>query len=447
MNGSGTPAGTPARLPAGPAGPGGGHGAHALLEMDAAAWRGAASATLRSATLDLSIIVPVYDEQENLPALHERLTAVLGALGRWNDADGCHGDLTPAPSPAVRERHRKARTALKDVEYEVLYIDDGSSDASFAVLAGLAKRDPHVRVIRFRRNFGQTAAMAAGIDYARGAVLLFLDADLQNDPADIPRLWDMLQHGYDVVSGWRRHRQDAPAGSGVWAVGARVHALLTRTLPSRVANWLISRVTGVHLHDYGCSLKAYRREVLEEVRLYGEMHRFVPAYAARVGARIGELEVQHQPRWRGTSKYGVGRTGKVLLDLVTVKFLSSVGTKPIYLFGGCGAALMLASGGSGVAMVAQKLVRGVSLIQTPLLLLSTMLFILGVQAIMLGLLAELVVRTYYESQGKPIYIVREVINGTADCGRSSPPRGGGDESPQSTALSPDLCAGSAASSP
>jgi hypothetical protein len=363
--------------------------------------------------------VPVYNEQENLPALHERLAAVLGALGRWSDAPGCNGEPAPAPRPSVRlldgstlrpKGSRTARPAAPAVAYEVLYIDDGSSDASFAVLAGLAQRDPRVRVIRFRRNFGQTAAMAAGIDYARGAVLLFLDADLQNDPADIPRLWAMLQHGYDVVSGWRRQRQDAPAGAGAWAVGARVHALLTRTLPSRVANWLISAVTGVRLHDYGCSLKAYRREVLEEVRLYGEMHRFVPAYAARVGARIGELEVQHQPRRRGKSKYGVSRTGKVLLDLVTVKFLSSVGTKPIYLFGGCGAALMLASGGSGVAMVTQKLVRGVSLIQTPLLLLSTMLFILGVQAIMLGLLAELVVRTYYESQGKPIYIVREVIN-------------------------------------
>lgn len=313
--------------------------------------------------LALSVIIPVYNEQDSLAELQARLQGVLPALG---------------------------------CTYEVLYIDDGSTDGSFAVLRELARRDPHVRVVRFRRNFGQTAAMAAGIDYARGSVLVFLDADLQNDPADIPRLVARLAEGYDVVSGWRRHRRDA---------------LLTRTLPSRLANWLISRVTGVHLHDYGCSLKAYRREVLDEVRLYGEMHRFVPAYAARVGARICEIEVQHHPRRHGASKYGLGRTLKVLLDLVTVKFLASFATKPIYLYGGMGALLIALSGVSGVAMVVQKLVRGVSMIQTPLLLLSAMLFILGVHSIMLGLLAELLVRTYHESQGKPIYIVREVLDG------------------------------------
>src|SRR5919108_6308529 len=241
----------------------------------------------------VSIVVPLFNEEENVPLLHERLQKAVAPLGG----------------------------------YEIVYVDDGSTDGTFTRLSQIAAADPHVRVVRFRRNFGQTAALQAGIDYSQGEKLVFLDGDLQNDPADIPRLLQVLDEGHDVVSGWRKHRQDS----------------LMRRLPSRVANWLISRVTGVVLKDYGCTLKAYRREVLDNVRLYGEMHRFIPAYAAWAGASVTEIEVAHHPRSFGKSKYGLSRTLRVLLDLMTAKFLGSFSSKPIYLFGAVAFALWTAA--------------------------------------------------------------------------------------------------------
>jgi glycosyltransferase involved in cell wall biosynthesis len=303
----------------------------------------------------------VYEEEDNIPLLHDQITAAMGPAG---------------------------------VSYEVIYVDDGSQDASFARLSAIATADPTATVIQFRRNFGQTAALAAGMAHARGDILVFLDADLQNDPADIPRLLARLDEGYDVVSGWRVDRQDAA---------------LSRRLPSRLANSLISSVTGVHLHDYGCTLKAYRREVVEHIQLYGEMHRFIPAHAAWVGARIAELPVQHHPRRYGKSKYNLTRTMKVVLDLLTVKFLGSYSTKPIYVFGGLGLITILLSFLSGIVLLWNKFVNGVSMIQSPVLLLAAMLFMIGVQLILMGFLAEIGVRTYHESQAKPTYVVRQIV--------------------------------------
>lgn len=320
--------------------------------------------------VDVSVIAPVYNEEGNLAPLHEKLTQVLESLGR---------------------------------SFEIVYVDDGSRDQSFAELAAIAAADQRARVVQLRRNFGQTAAIAAGIDHARGAVFVFIDADLQNDPADIPRLLALIDEGYDVVSGWRKNRQDAA---------------ISRKLPSHIANGLISRVTGVHLHDYGCTLKAYRAELLDHVNLYGEMHRFIPAYLAQVGARVTELPVNHLPRVRGKSKYGIMRTGKVILDLLTVKFLGSFATKPIYVFGGGGLLLILLSFLVGIAMVWQKLALGVSMIQTPLLLLAAILFLMGFQTILMGLLCELLMRTYHESQGKRTYVVRQVLNYSTAQGRT-----------------------------
>ncbi len=277
-----------------------------------------------------------------------------------------------------------------------MLVDDGSRDRSPEILRALARQDPeHVRVVLLRRNFGQTAAIAAGIDHARGQVIVLLDADLQNDPADIPKLLAKLDEGYDVVSGWRKHRQDP---------------FLTRVLPSRLANALISWVTGVHLHDYGCTLKAYRREVLREFRLYGEMHRFIPAYAAAVGARIAEVVVQHHPRRRGKSKYGLSRTLKVLLDLITVKFLLSYFHKPIYLFGGLGLAVSAVGSAMLLFVFVRRVVWRISALQSPFFQTGLMFMILGTQAILLGLIAELLVRTYHETQNKPTYVVRERLN-------------------------------------
>ncbi len=310
--------------------------------------------------MKLSVIIPVYNEVENLPALHQALTE-----------------------------------ALRGRSYEAVYVDDGSSDGSQAVLERLAHSDrQHVRVVEFRRNFGQTAAIAAGIDHSAGEVVVLIDADLQEDPADIPMLLAKIEEGYDVVSGWRQNRKDA---------------FFTRTLPSRLANGLISRVTGVPLHDYGCTLKAYRREVLQGFHLYGEMHRFIPAYAGAVGARIVEVPVRHRPRLHGKAKYGLERTLKVVLDLFTVKFLVSFANKPIYLFGGLGVALDLASFVLLVVIVLRRILYNEHLVRSPLLLMTTMLFILGMQSIMMGLIAELLVRTYHESQAKPTYTVRRVI--------------------------------------
>jgi len=311
--------------------------------------------------VDLSVVIPVFNEQENISPLHEALSE-----------------------------------ALKGRDYELVFVDDGSTDTSLEALTDIAKKDPeHTLVIELRRNFGQTAAIAAGIDHSRGEVIVTIDADLQNDPADIPLLIEKIEEGYDVVSGWRINRQDK---------------LFTRRIPSQIANWIISKVTGVSLHDYGCTLKAYRREVLEGFRLYGEMHRFIPAYAGWVGAKMIEIPVRHHPRRYGKAKYGLERTLKVILDLFTVKFLISYANKPIYLFGGTGAGLIFISFILLGVLVGRRIVLDEHLIRSPLLLLTTMLFILGFQSILLGLIAELLVRTYHESQAKPTYSVRSVHN-------------------------------------
>jgi glycosyltransferase involved in cell wall biosynthesis len=310
--------------------------------------------------VDLSVIVPIYNEVENVRELHQQLRDSL-------EGTGCG--------------------------YEILYVDDGSRDGSFAALARATDGDARVRLIRFRRNFGQTAAIAAGIANAAGDIVMMMDGDLQNDPADIPRFLREIDAGYDVVSGWRRDRHDAA---------------LSRKLPSKIANWLIARVTGVPLHDFGCTMKAYRREVISEVHLYGEMHRFIPAYAMGVGASVTEIEVNHRPRTRGTSKYGISRTFKVLLDLLVVKFLGGYSTKPIYVFGGLGVLCMVGSLLSFLMLLWIKIVEHGYFIQSPLLLLAAMLMIIGVQLLLMGLLAELVIRTYHESQSKPIYHVRQM---------------------------------------
>jgi glycosyltransferase involved in cell wall biosynthesis len=311
--------------------------------------------------VDLSVVIPVFNERENILPLHKALSE-----------------------------------SLIDREFELIFVDDGSTDGSLDELSSIAETDPqHTRVVELRRNFGQTAAIAAGIDHSHGEVIVTIDADLQNDPADIPQLMDKIEEGYDVVSGWRIDRQDK---------------LLTRKIPSRVANWIISKVTGVRLHDYGCTLKAYRREVLQGFRLYGEMHRFIPAYAGWVGAKMIEIPVRHHPRRFGQAKYGLERTLKVILDLFTVKFLMSYANKPIYLFGGAGAGLIFISIILLGVLVGRRIVLDEHLIRSPLLQLTTMLFILGFQSILMGLIAELLARTYHESQAKPTYSVRSVLN-------------------------------------
>lgn len=268
------------------------------------------------------------------------------------------------------------------------------------VLQELAEKDPqHVRVVALRRNFGQTAAMAAGIDHSTGEIIVMMDADLQNDPADIPMMLEKIDEGYDLVSGWRKHRQDT---------------FITRTLPSRIANKIISRVTGVELHDYGCSLKAYRREVITGFRLYGEMHRFIPVYADSVGAKIIEVPVHHHARQFGQAKYGLERTFKVVLDLFTVKFLTSYSNKPIYLFGGAGAVLVFFSAIALIFLAIRRLGYGVSVLESPIFWMAILMAIMGFQSILMGLIAELQTRTYHESQDKPTYTVRTVLNPTPE---------------------------------
>ncbi|HEX2440519.1 MAG TPA: glycosyltransferase family 2 protein [Methylomirabilota bacterium] len=312
--------------------------------------------------MELSVVLPVFNEAENLPALHEALTGVLDGLGK---------------------------------RYELLYVDDGSTDGSFTVLGRLADKAPHVRLIRLRRNYGQTAAISAGIAAASGRVLCVLDSDGQNDPRDIPRLLARLDEGFDVVSGWRKHRKDP------W---------LSRRLPSAIANRLISWITGVPLHDYGCTLKVYRVAALEGIRLYGEMHRLIPAFAAHEGARVGELAVDHHPRRAGRSSYGIDRTLKVILDLIVMKFLFGYATKPIYVFGAIGVASCLAGVLAGGVTVIEKLLAGVYVHRNPLILLAVFLFLLGVQCVLMGLLAELLIRTYHESQRKATYVVAERVH-------------------------------------
>ena len=322
---------------------------------------------MSQAVPQVSIVIPCYDEEQTIP----RLCAAL---------DGAVAKLEAAGRGV-----------------EVVIVDDGSSDDSFGRLKQAAATRPWMQLVRFRRNYGQTAAMAAGFDRARGAYIVPMDADLQNDPDDIPLLLERLeQGGFDVVSGWRKDRQDKA---------------LTRRLPSKIANWLIGKVSGVRLHDYGCTLKAYRREVLEPVRLYGEMHRFIPIYAKWSGARITEQVVRHHPRVEGKSKYGLMRTLKVLLDLTTVKFLGDYSTKPLYLFGLWGLAFIFFGCVSGLVTLIQKF--GTPMVyahRNPLLLLAVMLFVVGIQLIGMGLLAEMLVRTHHESQHKPVYLVAEEVN-------------------------------------
>lgn len=310
----------------------------------------------------LSVIVPVYNEEENIPLLHERLRQVL---------------------------------AQQHFSYEVLYIDDGSKDGTFAQLCRLTEKDKHVRVIRFRRNFGQTAAMAAGASYSAGEILVFMDGDLQNDPIDIPRLLAKIDEGYDVVSGWRKDRQDAH-----WR----------RKFPSLIANALISKITGVHLHDYGCTLKAYRYEAFRHVRLYGEMHRFIPAYIALAGASITEIEVTHHARQFGKSKYGISRVVRVILDLLTLKFLGSFSNRPLHAFGTIGlSSCALGAGVSAYALGRRVIGSQRRASPTPLLSLSLLFSGFGLLNLMIGLLAEVLTRTYYEAQNKPTYVVRHVL--------------------------------------
>lgn len=320
---------------------------------------------------ELSVVVPLLDERDNLRPLYGQIKQAI---------EGRYG-------------------------YEIIFVDDGSSDGSFEILTEFHDADPHVRVIRFRKNFGQTAALSAGFAHARGDVIIAMDADLQNDPADIPMLVARLHEGYDVVSGWRKERHDKA---------------LTRRLPSRMANWLISAITGVKLHDYGCTLKAYRREVLAETKLYGEMHRFIPALASWSGARITECVVNHRPRTAGVAKYGLSRTWKVILDLITVKFLGSFSTKPIYIFGGLGALTAVGAVLSGIMVLYQKFIASYHLAmnRNPLLVLTAMLVTATIQFVLMGLLAELLVRTYHESQGRPTYVIREVLDASGPVEKS-----------------------------
>ncbi len=310
---------------------------------------------------ELSLFLPVLDEEENLRPMHAKIAAALDALGK---------------------------TA------EVIFVDDGSTDRSLEILKEISVADERVRVISLRRNYGQTAAMSAGIDAAKGDILIPMDADLQNDPADIKRLLDKLDEGYDVVSGWRKNRQDK---------------LISRKIPSQIANRIISWIGGVDLHDYGCSLKAYRRDVIQDVKLYGEMHRFIPIYAAWAGARVTEIPVDHHARTMGKSKYGISRTIKVVFDLITIKFMAEYHTKPLYVFGGFGTIAFLISMVAGVWAIVLKLAYAVSFILTPLPIIAVVMLAISVQFFLMGLLAELLVRTYHESQDKAIYAVRERI--------------------------------------
>lgn len=310
----------------------------------------------------ISIVIPVYNEEENI---------------------------------VLQYRHIVESLNPSRLNFEIIFVDDGSRDRSAEILSEIARKDRRVKLVIFRKNFGQTAAMAAGIDYSSGDIIVFMDSDLQNDAQDIPTLIEKIHEGYDVVSGWRKDRKDK---------------LISRKIPSRIANFLIAKVSGVKLHDLGCSLKAYRGEVLRQVKLYGEMHRFIPVHASWVGAKITEVPVRHHARKFGKSKYGIQRTFKVLLDLITVKFLGSYSTKPIYVFGGVGMGLFILSSVSGAAVIFMKIFQGLSMNRNPLLFLTVLLILMSGMFIMLGILAELLIRIYHESQDKSPYTVKTVIN-------------------------------------
>ena len=316
--------------------------------------------------MDISVVVPLYNEEDNVQLLYEEIKGVLDTMAE---------------------------------QAEIVFVDDGSRDTTLAKLEVIQAGDDHVRVVSLRRNFGQTAAMTAGFDHARGGVIITMDGDLQNDPHDIPQLVGKLNEGYDVVTGWRHDRQDA---------------FLSRRLPSQLANRLISWVTGVGLHDYGCTLKAFRREVIDNINLYGEMHRFIPAIASGMGISFTEVKVNHRARRFGTSKYGISRTIRVVLDLITVKFMLSYATRPLHVFGTVGVVSSLLGVLIALVLTVQRQLYGVALANRPLLLLAVLLIFMGIQFITIGLLAELVVRTYHESQKKPIYYVRKVLGEPVD---------------------------------
>lgn len=312
--------------------------------------------------VELSIVVPVFNEQDSLEGLYEEILQAIS--GKYDS--------------------------------EIIFVDDGSTDNSLDILTGFQQDDDRVRVIRFRSNFGQTAALSAGFEHSRGRIIIPLDADGQNDPGDIPKLVEKLDEGYDIVSGWRKKRHDG---------------ILKRKLPSWVANWLIARITGVKLHDFGCTLKAYRAESLKEINLYGEMHRFIPVLGSWSGEKVAEMIVNHRPRTTGATKYGLGRTIKVVLDLITIKFLMSFSTKPIYVFGGLGVLSGMGAVLSGFVVLYQKFLSAshLSMNRNPLLVLTAMLITASIQFILMGLLAELLVRTYHESQGRKIYMIEKIL--------------------------------------
>lgn len=316
--------------------------------------------------MKISLVVPCYNEEENIPFLFEKLSLALNRISEQ-----------------------------KNIEYQVILINDGSRDRTLEKLIEHAGNDPHFKIIDFRRNYGQTAAMAAGFDHASGDIVIPMDADLQNDPEDIVHLLDKLDEGYDVVSGWRKNRQDKA---------------LSRKLPSKIANKLISVISKVHLNDYGCTLKAYRREVLKNVKLYGEMHRFIPIYASWLGAKITEIPVNHHPRLYGKSKYGIIRTFKVLLDLITIKFLGDYSTKPIYLFGGIGFAFAFLGFLCELEVAYVKFIQGGKAYDNPMLIIGIFFMVIGFQSILIGLLAEINIRTYHEAQNRPIYWIKKQYN-------------------------------------
>lgn len=307
----------------------------------------------------VSVVIPIYNERENIEELYERL-----------------------------------KEALSSLNYEIIFVDDGSIDGSTEIIRDIALKDERVKGVILRRNYGQTSALSAGFEVAKGEVIITMDGDLQNDPEDIPRLLEKIEEGYDVVSGWRRDRKDP---------------FLKRRLPSNIANWIISKITGVNLHDYGCTLKAYRREVLEDLNLYGELHRFIPALASINGANVTEIVVRHHPRKRGKSKYGLERIPKVLLDTLLVKFLLSYRTRPLHLLGGWGLISFFLGFLIALYLSIQKIFWGVELSKRPILLLAVLLMITGLQLISTGLIAEMLMRTYYESQGKKPYQIKEIV--------------------------------------
>jgi len=317
---------------------------------------------LGNQTKDISVIIPIFNEEANIETLYSQLKHVLKNINK---------------------------------SYEIIFVDDGSTDGAFNLLKELHQKDINVKAIKFRKNFGQTAAMSAGFDYARGEVIITIDGDLQNDPQDIPRLLKKVHEGFDIVSGWRAERKDL---------------FLTRRLPSYFANKLISWVTGVKLHDYGCTLKAYKREVIKNVNLYGEMHRFIPAVASWMGISEAEIKVKHRPRKHGKSKYGLSRTLSVMLDLITIKFLLSFSTKPIQIFGLWGLFSLILGGISGLAVILMKIMLKVDMTGNPLLYLAVLFFFVGIQFIMMGLLGEILVRVYHEVQNKPTYAIKEILD-------------------------------------